>query len=1001
MKKFYIVLINTVAFLTGFSQTGSITGKTISAQNEELTGASIKVVGTTLGAVADFDGNFRIDNVPAGEQTLEATFVGYKKQTQKVTVIAGGTATVNFKLQEDSKVMNEVVVVGYGTQVKKDLSSSVVSVKSDEVEDKPVFNFTSALQGKASGVQITTDNGVAGANTTVRIRGTKTLSNTAEPLYIVDGVPIISNDISDAGGRVGYNTSVLSTINPNDIESIEILKDAAATAIYGARGANGVIIVTTKSGKAGRTKIDASYNGGISQVARKIELLDGPTYLELYREAYNNDGGTGFPQLPDNLDSANVANTNWIDEVTRLGYYNEASLSASGGNEKINFFLGGGIRDEKTFLKGNSFQRISFRNNINYNSGKVLECGTNTGVTYTKNVYVPNAWAGGLGAAQSYMLPIFPVFDTAGNYFRGPSNPLAQIELIKNDGKTWRVLSNTYAAINFLKGFTFRNEFGIDLVHQHEEFYKPKEITGDSAIAEDRRIQYLTWNYTTTLGYKKTFKENKHQFEALVGFNPTRTLEKFSYMSGRGFTVPSQTQVQGAGQITFATAGTGREYSFTSFFTRVNYKLLSRYIFQFSFRADGSSRFSPSKRYGYFPSGSVAWVVTEEKFLKENPVLTFLKLRASAGTSGNAEFTDDFAYFSAFSSGQNYGGSAGIGPSNTSVPDLTWETTVKTNVAVDFGLWDDRLSGTLEYYYERTLNMLVQGSPLTPSSGFNSVTRNMGSLQNTGMEVQLTSNNFGPLSPVKWKTTFNIAFNRNKILDLGNVTSMGGTNFGDNRAIEGYPVGTWVLAKYAGVDPATGAPLIYDSLGNKVIADATSTVRYRFPIEDASPYPLFFGGISNTFEWKGIELEIFLTYSYGNKIYDDAGKRQLGNMAFGWNQDVRVLDRWQKEGDVTDIPKLSLNTNYDFNTTLHLHDASFLRLRTLTLAYNLPEKVVNKMKIRSWRIFVSGQNLAVATKYRGWDPEVNRERSGAITQGVTYLSPPQARTISFGINVGL
>ncbi len=996
-KLYFIALIVLFSTLTK-AQTGTITGKIISDKNEELIGASVKVTGTQFGAATDIDGNFKIENVPAGDQTLEATYIGYQKLTQKVTVSAGGTTTINLKLKEDSKTLNDVVVVGYGTQVKKDLSSSVVSIKSDEVEDKPVYNFTSALQGKASGVQITTDNGAAGAATTVRIRGTKTLSNTAEPLYVVDGVPIISNDISDAGGRVGYNTSVLSTINPNDIESIEILKDAAATAIYGARGANGVIIVTTKSGKAGRTKIDVSYNGGFSQVARKIKLLDGPTYLQLYKEAAANDGNNS-PTLPENLDESQVANTNWIDKVLRTGYYNEASLSASGGNDKLNFFIGGGLRDEKTFLKGNAFQRISFRTNVNYNSGKVFECGTNVGVTYTSNKYVPNAWAGGLGAAQSYMLPIFPVYDTAGNYIKGAGNPLAQIELIKNDGKTWRLLNNTYAAINFLKGFTFRNEFGIDLVHQHEEFYKPKEITGDSAIAEDRRIQYLTWNYTTTLGYKKSFKQDKHQFEALVGFNPTRTLEKFAYMSGRGFTVPSQTQVQGAGQITFATAGTGREYSFLSYFTRINYKLLSRYLFQFSFRADGSSRFSPSKRFGYFPSGSVAWIISEEKFLQENPVLTFLKLRASVGTSGNAEFTDDFAYFSAFSSGQNYGGSPGIGPSNTSVPDLTWETSLKTNVAVDFGLWDDRLSGTIEYYYEKTSNMLVQGSPLTPSSGFSSVTRNIGSLQNTGMELQLTSNNFGPQSPVKWKTTFNIAFNRNKILDLGNVTSMGGTNFGDNRAIVGYPVGTWVLAKYAGVDPATGAPLIYDSLGNKIIADATSTVKYRFPV--ANPYPLFFGGISNTFEWKGIELEIFLTYSYGNKIYDDGGKRQLGNMAFGWNQDVRVLDRWQKEGDITDIPKLSLNTNYDFNTTLHLHDASFLRLRTLTIAYNLPEKALNKMKMRSWRIFISGQNLAVATKFKGWDPEVNRERSGAITQGVTYLSPPQARTISFGINVGL
>ncbi|MFN8277558.1 MAG: TonB-dependent receptor [Chitinophagales bacterium] len=1009
MRGVVFSLLSVIATLS-VAQTATITGKIISDTKEGLIGATAKIKGTTIGAAADLDGNYLIQNAPLGKQVLVFSYIGYTPQELTVTLEVGENPQRDIVLKEDKLMLNEVVVVGYGTQVKRELTSSISSVKGDDLKDVPVYNFTSGLQGKASGVQITTDNGLAGAATTVRIRGTKTLSNTAEPLYVIDGVQIVAFDISDAAGRLGYNTSPLSSINPADIENVEVLKDAAATAIYGARGANGVIIVTTKSGKAGKTKIDVSYTGGISQPANTIKLLNGQQYVDLYKEAWRNDsielrGAPARPRTPNGISENGVQNTDWLKQMFRMGYYNEANIGFSGGDAKTTFYVGGGFRDDKSFIKDSRFQRINLTANINHTASKYFDFGFNAKLTRTTNKYSAAGGNGGLGTAQSSALPFLSVKDSSGKYADlnplalGTQNPLADVELNKNENESWRTISNVFANINFLKYFTWRNEFGIDFIYQNERFYTPKELTGDSAYAADRRNFYLTWNYISSLRFAKDFKQD-HHLEATIVFNPTKTKERYSYVGQRGFPVATYDEPRGGVILDQgSSAGTGREFTFVGTVARINYNFKKRYLFQVSFRADASSRFSPSKRWGYFPAFSYGWIISDEKFMAKQKVFDLLKLRISGGTSGNAEFTDDFAYFSSFSGGQNYNGNIGIGPANTAVNNLTWETTAKAGGGIDFGILKSRISGAIDFYYEYTYNMLVQGYPLAPSSGYSSVSKNLGKMQNWGMELQLLTNNLGPKSPIQWKTNITFGFNRNKVLDLGGVPDVPGTNYGDNRAIVGQPVGVWYLAKYAGIDPNTGYMMIYDDKGNKVVADATSTVKYRQPI--GRPYPIFAGGINNTLSWKGISLDILLTYSYGNYVYDDAGKRQVGNMAYGFNQYEETLTRWQKPGDQTDVQKLSLLRNYDINTSRNLHDASFLRLRSLTLSYTLPQNIVSAFKARSLRLFFSATNLATATKYRGWDPETNREKSGPITQGVTYLATPQARTFSFGFNVGL
>lgn len=1002
IKKSMFVLLSVFSTLA-HAQTGTLSGVVVSEKNEGLIGATVKLKGTANGAACDLDGKYTIINIPIGQQTFVVSYVGYTPKEFTTNIKEGENVEPSLVLKEDKMMLNEVVVVGYGTQVKHDMSSSAAEVKAADLADKPNDNFASALAGEAAGVQVTTDNSVAGSSTTIRIRGAHSLSSGADPLYVVDGVQIVTYDISNASNN-GYNISPLSNINPNDIESIEVLKDAAATAIYGARGANGVIIVTTKSGKEGKTKIDFSYTAGITTPAHEITMLNGPQYVQMYQEAYRNDslahvaGAKSFKQsFGFSPDSA--ANTNWINQVLRVGYFQEANISASGGNAKTSFYTGIGIRDEKTFLDGNAFQRISLRTNVTHTASKYFDFGVNISLTRTDNHYVPTSYSGGLGAAQSSELPIFPVYNPNGTYNTDIGiNPVQQIAQLKQDNISWRTIDNLFFNLHFLNNFTFHNEFGIDLIEQHEDFFTPGSITGYTGQAVDRTDEYFTYNFTSSLDYKKDFNE-RHGFEMLAGFNATATMEKFTYLSATDLANPAFTQVQNAPADSITgTAGTGRQWDFASFFTRINYKYKNRYLFQFSFRADGSSRFAPDNRFGYFPAGSFGWLVSEEGFFKKQKVMNFLKFRASSGLVGNAEFTNDFAYFSTFSTG-SYAGQTAISPTQTSVSNLTWESTLKNDAGVDFGFFDSRLSGLVDFYYENTYNELIQAYPLSPSSGYSSVTENRGKTRNDGVEVQLTSYNLKTKSKFQWKSTLNFGLNRNKVLDLGGVDQVSGGGTSRNKAIVGYPVGVYWLAQYAGVDPATGVPLIYDFSGHKVVATATSVETYSKPI--GRPYPLFQGGFTNTFSYKGLELQVLLTYSYGNQIYDDGGKYQSYTMSNYFNQTTAILDRWQKAGDITNIPKLS-TVNYDnLNSSLFLHDASYLKVKNVILSYSLPAATVAKMKMRTFRIFLSVQNLATATPYKGWDPEFNRDGANAIAQGINYLGTPQARSYSIGFNFGL
>ncbi len=1006
-------IISVISFLTCsffLSGQGSIEGIIKDENGKSAIGATIIISGTSNGTISNINGYYKISNISNGENKILFSSIGYTTQEHIININKNEKIIHNVRLKKDNLLLDQVVVVGYGTQIKREISSAVVSVNSDEIQDKPNNNFSSSLQGKVAGVQITTDNGMAGAPTSIRIRGVNTLSGGAEPLYVIDGVPILNDDISESSSRFGYNTSPLSLINPNDIENITILKDASATAIYGSRGANGVILITTKSGKDGSQKFSLNYNTGLSTETNRLTVLNANQYVDLYKIAWENDGNN-IEDLTEingvNLDS--ISNTDWINEVLQIGQFHNLNLSYSGGNSKINYYIGGSFKKEKTFIKGNEFERATIKNKVNYKLNKKLNLTTDISVGRTDNKYAKTGASGGLGRAQSDALPIYPIYNEDGSFFWWDNdgsqnlNPVAEIELLDNRNRSYRSLNNLNIEYNLNKNLTFKNEFGLDIINQKERFFTPKEITTkvdtnniNLSTLEERIIRYDTWNYNSTINFnKKIFGTNT--FNILGGFSSQHSIENYSYERVSDPNISRFSDVKKALYKEFSINGIGQEYAIISFFSRANYTLKKKYLFQISYRSDGSSRFGADNKFGHFGATSFGWIISDEEFLKENRLLSFLKLRSSIGTRGNDNI-GNFNQYSFYSPNQNYAGEHGIGPDNPSVSNLKWETVLTFDLGFDFGILQNRVEGTLEYYSTKSTDVLVGDSPLSPSSGFTNVTQNLGEVKSNGLELQITSHNLSPKSKIKWKTDLNISKYSNEVLSLGNTTELSGTNFGENRAIVGEPVGVFFIAEFAGIDE-NGNEMIYDLDGNIVLLDAVNSVSERKVM--GKPYPDFYGGIKNSFEYKNIGLDIFFVFSKGQMIYDDHGKRHVGNIGFGWNQDIRTLDYWQNNESTTEIPTLSLNENRDLNSSRHLHDASYIRLRESSIYYNIPKNICKKIKVNNIKIFISGQNLMVWTKYKGWDPEVNREGSGAITQGVSYLSPPQAKTFTTGINITL
>lgn len=988
-KKLLLLFVTILSFsFIALAQNRTIIGKVTDVTNKNaIPGVSVLVKGTNQSTQTNAQGSYSI-TVNTNAKVLVFKYLGY----QDVEIPITSSNTIDAALKETSSTLNELVVVGYGSQTKRDVIGSTVNLSSKEFKDQPLSSFESALSGRAAGVFVNQSSGKLGQGIQIRIRGNSSISAGNQPLYVVDGTPIVSQDL---GSFSSEPMNPLTDINPDDIENISVLKDAASAAIYGARGSNGVVLITTKRGKTGQSKVNFGYFTGVSQAAHLREFLNASQYRELFTAAADNVGYVAadeFEAETGTTDWDKNFNTDWNREAFQTGNVNQYNFSVSGGDAKTQFLIGGNYNDQNGILVGNRFQRMNGKMSLDHTVNDKFKVGLNLTLIKSLNDRVSDDNEFSNPLQLNALPPIQPKYDANGKlnnatiYYNG----LIDLENSSYLQTNYHTLGNIYTNYNITPQLTFRAEYGLDLINLNEDIYKGK-ITldgGPSGYGYVGNSTSLNNNVNTTLNYTKTF--NNHNLQVLAGFNYQDIKTNSSSGSGRGFPNDNFKKLNNAAVILSGGSSESR-YRFLSYISRANYKYKDRYLASVSVRADGSSRFGADNRYGIFPAASLGWIASEESFLKNNSTISFLKLRTSYGLTGNAEignFASRTLYNTIF-----YANQSGIVQSQIGTPSLTWENKATFDVGLDFGLFNGRLSGELDYYQSNTKDLLLD-LQLPATNGFTIITKNLGKLSNEGIELTLNSQNITTNS-FKWTSNFNISHNKNKITNmLGQVISGGARQVGSVR--ENEPFGVFWGKKYAGVDPANGDALYYQ-------ADGSKSNDYAAAIEQkiGDPNPDFIGGLGNKFTYKNFDLDIQTQFVYGNDIYNIAGFFQSVNGDYFDNQTVDQMSYWRKAGDITNVPQPRL---YDGNgagkSSRWVENGSYLRLKAVTLGYNLPKSFVAKAKIQNARIFVSGLNLATWTKYKGYDPEVNATYVGNVNLGHDFYTSPQARTITFGFNVG-
>ncbi len=1019
-RRLLLMLVSFCLSVQVFAQ--SIKGRVEDEKKVPIVGATVIIEGTKKGAFTDDKGVFEIKDVKVGKYKLKISSLGSNTAYRDVEVTGTG-AFLNVQLKEDQKKLDEVVVVGYGVQRKREVSGAVSQISGKNLNDMPVPSFESALQGKLAGVNVTTGSGLAGSGAVVRIRGIASIGAGGDPLYVVDGIPI-TQDYFLNGNSGGMNNNPLSSINPNDIESVEVLKDAGASAIYGSRGANGVILITTKRGKKGSKKgptINFTASFGTSQPTALPNMLNTQQYLQLRQEAWENDGGTGRVWLPGYSSAQSSAaareaayiaasknNTDWVKLTTRLGTKQSYDLSLSDVYKKISYYAGLSYSNNESYLVGNSFSRLSGRLNLDFKIHKNIKVSTNSSLSQGNNYRVNSAWSGGLGAAMSEALPIYPVRFGGANgdstYFRNGANPL-----IVQEQKLWRVgetraINNVAIDYNPIKNLYIRAQGGYDYMQLLDDQYDgPKLLNiADSVGGNAQRNGTYTnnLNYFLTGTYNYKLNENS-KLGLMVGNEFQKSTATVRFQRTEKVTAPFYEQFPDS--LYQNQVAPGSAWAFLSYFGRLNYSYKDKYFAQLIMRADWSSRFGENYRVAFLPAISASWVVSEEDFLRKNKTISYLKFRASAGRSGNSNINGN-ARFLTFRTDGLYNQMPITYPTQAPNPNLRWETSFIWDAGVELGLFNDRIFGTLDYFDRRVSDAIIENLAISPSSGMDQYTANVGKITNRGLEFGIKTRNM--VGKFRWSTDFNITKIWNSIDDIGAYSQdavSGGTN--DTRPIIGQPIGTNYLVRFSHIDSQTGLPVYLDVNGNPTSKwDINDRQAVGKVLPDAS------GGMTNTFSYKGFDLSILFNFVLGGNIYESSAKRQLG-VVTNWNMRTDLFDRWQKPGDNAAYARLTLNeANYGsntvwINTTQFLHDATFARLRNITLGYNLQQKTLKKLKhVRSVRLAVIATNVLTFTQYPGLDPEIARDFENAtdrnMSPNITYLTPPQERTYSFQINVG-
>ena len=958
-----------------------------------IVGANVVVKGTTIGNISDMDGRAIIENVPANA-ILVVSYIGYV--TQEVTLKSNQT-NIKITLVEDSQALDEVVVTGYSTQAKKDITGSVAVVATDELKETPVSNFAEALQGKAAGVFVQAGGGPLG-ETTIRIRGVGSV-NGSDPLIIVDGVQGVDID----------------AVNANDIESMQILKDASATAIYGARGANGVVLITTKRGKAGENKISYSGYLGTQKVDNPFEFLNAKDYMNLQNALYQEiDGQEGNPNgvyTPSQLQS--TVDTDWLDVCTRLALVQDHNIQFRGGSEKTKVLTSLGYYKQEGVLKNTDFNRISGRVNVDQTINDFIKAGAtmyahrerSNAQTYSGNILGENVML----SVMEYDPTVKP-YNEDGTYGRVPGgrgdNPLANLLERKKEMVNDKFNGTAFLEVNPFDGFTAKATAGVELLHNFKGSYLPKSTTYageiEGGIASTYDFRSTRQVFEGILNYMKTFN-NIHDLNVMLGYSYEKYSAESRSANGKGFSTDLfEWNNLGAASIK-GVSSSKTENLLASFFGRVNYTFNDKYLATVTVRRDGSSRFGANNHWGTFPSGSLAWRASEEDFVKNWGVFSNLKVRAGYGVTGN-ERIGDYASYALVSTnhvtldGSNNMPGTHLNQSSPENASLKWETTTEYNVGFDMGFFNNRLSVTLDGYWKKTKDLLLKVS-LPYYTGFTSGQQNVGEISNRGFELDITSHNL--TGDFVWDTKFNLALNRNKVLDLGSsgdirITSskpMGTVSENDYAIVrEGEPLGSLYGWKYIGVlqegesyaaqpNSKPGDPK-FEDVNNDGKIDADD----RTIIGNANPDLIF--GLTNNFAWKGFDLSIFFQGSIGNDLLN------MTRMNLEWKRTTDALNRWTPSNKNTDIPRNGFYySQYGGYVNDHfIEDASFLRLKNLTLAYAFPQSLLKKTNFfTSARVYLQGQNLLTWTGFTGLDPEV--------ATNVYRAQYPASRQFTLGIDV--
>ncbi len=982
------------------SKTGNdlitVTGKVVSIKdNQPLSNVSVRLLKSKQGTTTGDDGSFTI-SVKRG---MVLQFSRVDLISQNSTVSDPTMAIV--KMQEAENNLSDVLVLAYTNQKRSSFTGAIGTIKNAVIESAPNASVQESIQGNIAGVQSSNASGQPGGVPNIRVRGIGSINAGSAPLYIIDGIPVVSGDIS------GMNSNTVAGLNANDIETMSILKDAAATSLYGSRAANGVVLITTKKGKSGKSKINFTYQNGINNntIREEQKTLNTDQYLNYYKEGWVNAGkpASSFDSLLTANSISKTTNTDWFDAVLRQGKYSQYNLNASGGNDKSTFFASGSYYHSDAPTKGINYDKATYRVNVTADLTKKLSFkgGFSGGFQKTTN-FLGGAFFANPIRAMYRLAPWLPIYKSDGKTYElgynNGYNPVAVIETTNRNAKTYNVSGNASMNYKIMNGLTFEGSYALDFNHAFSSVqYDPR--VGNAIVAVGGTIENYTqditnWVSTNILRYKKEFATN-HTIEAFAGYEAQSRSDLDISIAVNGI-APGTVTAAGGSSPTL-TSGTGTANRMLSNFLNTNYSFKDLYFVSGSIREDASSRFAKNFRKATFWSLGAGWNISNEKFFNVEWVRE-LKLRSSYGYTGN-QGIDNFESFGLYTAGGDYNLQSGLVQNQLANDNLTWEKNIPLNIGLDFSLFKGRFSGTVEWYTRTTSDLLISQS-IPSVNGVTSITVNSGAMKNTGVEVTLSSVNISPKKPggFKWVTDFNITTNKNTITEIDS-SYIGNANYSRKVGNDFY---THYQRGYAGVNPANGEALWYKTDSKDSTTNVFTTALPR--LQHGSALPKFYGGLTNTFSYKNFKFSFQIYAFWGNSIYDDYGYLQKTDANLGFSDQSNGLSRyeysrrWKSPGDITDVPKPvflgTQSSSGSFESSRFLYDGSYIRLRDVALSYNLPTKVLTKFKINNVRLYLRGQNLYTYIKDKRFntDPEVS-------VDGTMSQRPPVFSTILFGADI--